>query len=53
MCADDGVAYDKTIKVHGKHMTKKSIIFDKSTPDYFYCIPNKPTGEDKIIVRYE
>lgn len=42
---------DKVIKVNGKDMTRKSIVFDKDTPDVFYCIPNKPTGEDKIIVR--
>lgn len=52
VCADYGKARDKSIKVNGKDMTKKSIVFDKSTPDVFYCIPNKPTGEDKIIVRY-
>lgn len=44
-------AKDKLIKVNGKDMTRKSIVFDKDTPDVFYCIPNKPTGEDKIIVR--
>lgn len=43
---------DKSIKINGKDMTRKSIVFDKDTPDVFYCIPNKPTGEDKIIVRY-
>lgn len=42
---------DKSIKINGKDMTRKSIVFDKDTPDVFYCIPNKPTGEDKIIVR--
>lgn len=52
VCADYDIAYDKMIKINGKDMTKKSIVFDKSTPDVFYCIPNKPTGEDKIIVRY-
>lgn len=51
VCADKRKAHDKSIKVNGKDMTKKSIVFDKSTPDVFYCIPNKPTGEDKIIVR--
>lgn len=43
---------DRTIKVNGKDLTRKSIVFDKDTPDVFYCIPHKPTGEDKIIVRY-
>lgn len=44
--------YDRTIKVNGKDLTRKSIVFDKDTPDVFYCITKKPTGEDKIIVRY-
>lgn len=43
--------YDRTIKVNGKDLTRKAIVFDKDTPDVFYCIPSKPTGEDKIIVR--
>lgn len=51
VCAKDGKARDKSIKINGKDMTRKSIVFDKDTPDVFYCIPNKPTGEDKIIVR--
>lgn len=42
---------DISIKVNGKDMTRKSIVFDKATPEVFYCIPNKPTGEDNIIVR--
>lgn len=46
-----GKKFDRTIKVNGKDLTRKSIVFDKDTPDVFYCIPNKPTGEDKIIVR--
>jgi len=49
--AENGKSKDKVIKVNGKDMTRKSIVFDKDTPDVFYCIPNKPTGEDKIIVR--
>lgn len=47
-----GKKYDRTIKVNGKDLTRKSIVFDKETPDVFYCIPSKPTGTDKIIVRY-
>lgn len=43
--------YDRVIKINGKDLTRKSIVFDKDKPDVFYCIPNKPTGEDKIIVR--
>lgn len=48
-----GKTYDKTIKVKGyeKDLTRKYIVFDKNTPDVFYCLPSKPTGEDKIIVR--
>lgn len=46
-----GKKYDRTIKVNGKDLTRKAIVFDKDTPDVFYCIPSKPTGEDKIIVR--
>lgn len=47
-----GKKYDRTIKVNGKDLTRKAIVFDKDTPDVFYCIPSKPTGTDKIIVRY-
>lgn len=43
--------YDRTIKVNGKDLTRKSIVFDKETPDVFYCIPSEPIGVDKIIVR--
>lgn len=46
-----GKKFDRTIKINGKDLTRKAIVFDKDTPDVFYCIPNKPTGEDKIIVR--
>lgn len=45
-----GKKYDRTIKVNGKDLTRKSIVFDKDTPDVFYCIPSKPISE-KIIVR--
>lgn len=45
-----GKKYDRIIKVNGKDLTRKSIVFDKDTPDVFYCIPSKPIG-DKIIVR--
>lgn len=47
-----GKQFDRIIKVNGKDLTRKSIVFDKDTPDVFYCIPSKPTGEDKIIVRW-
>uniref|UniRef100_A0A6M2DYF0 Putative conserved secreted protein n=1 Tax=Xenopsylla cheopis TaxID=163159 RepID=A0A6M2DYF0_XENCH len=32
-------------------MMRKSIVFDKNTPDVFYCPTHKPTGFDKLIVR--
>ncbi|XP_012287742.1 uncharacterized protein LOC105703725 isoform X2 [Orussus abietinus] len=32
-------------------MMRKSIVFDKNTPDVFYCPQHKPTGFDKMIVR--
>lgn len=34
-----------------KDMMRKSIVFDKNTPDVFYCPTHKPTGFDKLIVR--
>ncbi|EFA04956.2 uncharacterized protein LOC103313420 isoform X2 [Tribolium castaneum] len=29
----------------------RSIVFDKNTPDVFYCPIQKPTGFDKMIVK--
>ncbi|CAG9854444.1 unnamed protein product [Phyllotreta striolata] len=34
-----------------KDMMRKSIVFDKNTPDVFYCPIHKPTGFDKMIVK--
>lgn len=34
-----------------KDMMRKSIVFDKDTPDVFYCPIHKPTGFDKLIVK--
>lgn len=34
-----------------KDMMRKSIVFDKNTPDVFYCPIHKPTGFDKLIVK--
>lgn len=31
-------------------MMRKSIVFDKNTPDVFYCPQHKPTGFEKMIV---
>lgn len=39
--------YEQTIK----DLTRKSIVFDKHTPDVFYCIPSKPVGDEKVIVK--
>lgn len=38
-------------KYKEKDMMRKSIVFDKNTPDVFYCATQKPTGFDKLIVR--
>ncbi|XP_014218047.1 uncharacterized protein LOC106646520 [Copidosoma floridanum] len=32
-------------------MLRKSIVYDKNTPDVFYCPPHKPTRLDKMIVK--
>ncbi|KAJ9584009.1 hypothetical protein L9F63_021638, partial [Diploptera punctata] len=32
-------------------MMRKSIVFNKKTPDVFYCPQRKPTGFDKMIVQ--
>lgn len=32
-------------------MIRKSIVFDKNTPDVFYCPIQKPSGMDKLIVK--
>ncbi|XP_060533664.1 uncharacterized protein LOC132706377 [Cylas formicarius] len=34
-----------------KDMMRKSIVYDKNTPDVFYCPIHKPTGMDKLIVK--
>ncbi|XP_025413999.1 uncharacterized protein LOC112686088 isoform X2 [Sipha flava] len=31
-------------------MMRKSIVYDKKTPNVFYCPLNKPTGFDKLLV---
>lgn len=40
-----------SIKIKDKDLLRKSIVFDKKTPDVFYCPASKPTGFDKLIVR--
>ncbi|XP_055539356.1 uncharacterized protein LOC129726543 [Wyeomyia smithii] len=42
---------DMHIKYKEKDLMRKSIVYDKNTPDVFYCPTNKPTGMDKMIVR--
>ena len=46
-----GAAKEKHIKYKEKDLMRKSIVYDKNTPDVFYCPMNKPTGMDKMIVR--
>lgn len=43
-------ATDK-LKYKEKDMMRKSIVFDKHTPDVFYCPMQKPTSFNKLIVR--
>lgn len=38
-------------EILAKDMMRKSIVFDKNTPDVFYCPIQKPTGFDKLIVK--
>ena len=42
---------EKHIKYKEKDLMRKSIVYDKNTPDVFYCPTNKPTGMDKMIVK--
>ncbi|XP_074108188.1 uncharacterized protein LOC141533293 isoform X2 [Cotesia typhae] len=37
--------------VNAGDMMRKSIVFDKNTPDVFYCPQHKPTGFEKMIVK--
>ncbi|XP_055849994.1 uncharacterized protein LOC129914681 isoform X2 [Episyrphus balteatus] len=39
------------ITVKEKDMMRKSIVFDKKTPDVFYCPMQKPSTMNKLIVR--
>lgn len=39
------------ITVKEKDMMRKSIVFDKKTPDVFYCPMQKPATMNKLIVR--
>jgi ATP-dependent DNA helicase 2 subunit 2 len=46
------LAKERTIKVTEKDMMRKSIVYDKNTPDVFYCPTSKPHGFDKLIVKF-
>ncbi|KAK6617367.1 hypothetical protein RUM43_014376 [Polyplax serrata] len=39
------------VTTESKDMLRKSIVFDKKTPDVFYCPQKKPKGVDKMIVK--
>ncbi|KAL2730839.1 uncharacterized protein V1478_005252 [Vespula squamosa] len=38
-------------RLEGGDIIRKSIVFDKNTPDVFYCPQHKPTGFEKMIVK--
>lgn len=38
------IEFSTAVKVKSKDMMRKSIVFDKNTPDVFYCPMTKPTG---------
>ncbi|XP_055599099.1 uncharacterized protein LOC129748485 [Uranotaenia lowii] len=44
-------AKEKHLKYKEKDLMRKSIVYDKNTPDVFYCPTNKPSGMNKMIVR--
>lgn len=46
LAKDAGPGYNKE-----KDMMRKSIVYDKKTPNVFYCPISKPTGMDKLIVK--
>ncbi|XP_043266582.1 uncharacterized protein [Venturia canescens] len=37
--------------INAGDIMRKSIVFDKNTPNVFYCPQDKPTGFEKMIVR--
>ena len=39
------------LSVSAGDMLRKSIVYDKNTPDVFYCPQHKPIGFEKMIVR--
>uniref|UniRef100_A0A6E8VZ20 Uncharacterized protein n=1 Tax=Anopheles coluzzii TaxID=1518534 RepID=A0A6E8VZ20_ANOCL len=50
LATQQAMAKEKHIKYTEKDLLRKSIVYDKNTPDVFYCPVNKPTGMDKMIV---
>lgn len=42
---------DKLNQIKGKEFLRKTIVFDKMTPDVFYCPTEKPSATNKLIVR--
>lgn len=52
MATDSVAAKDKlALNIKDKDMMRKSIVYDKRTPDVFYCPTSKPSGFDKLIVK--
>lgn len=45
------VKFGDKIPIKEKDMMRKSIVFDKKTPDVFYCPMQKPSSMNKLIVR--
>lgn len=45
------VKFGDKIPLKEKDMMRKSIVFDKKTPDVFYCPMQKPSTMNKLIVR--
>ncbi|KAL3271517.1 hypothetical protein HHI36_021996 [Cryptolaemus montrouzieri] len=45
------VCFCMTTVLAMKDMMRKSIVFDKNTPDVFYCPIQKPSGMEKLIVK--
>lgn len=45
------VKFGDKIPIKEKDMMRKSIVFDKKTPDVFYCPMQKPSSMKKLIVR--
>ncbi|KAG7200618.1 hypothetical protein KM043_001176 [Ampulex compressa] len=39
------------VVVDAGDIMRKSIVFDKNTPDVFYCPEQKPTGFEKMLVK--